>query len=54
MLSLKMQEEIMRVLESTPFVIDVLVNRRKVAGEGALMEKAGGNWMMTVEVRWLY
>jgi hypothetical protein len=32
MLSLKMQEEIKRVLELSPFVVDVLVNRRKVAG----------------------
>jgi hypothetical protein len=31
----EMQEEIKRVLESSPFVIDVLVNRRKVAGSGA-------------------
>jgi hypothetical protein len=54
MLSLKMPEEIKRVLESSPFVIEVLVYRRKVAGCGALMEMAGGNWMMTVEVRGPY
>lgn len=28
----EMLEEIKRVLESSPFVIEVLVNRRKVAG----------------------
>jgi hypothetical protein len=35
MLSLKMQEEIMKVLELSPFVIDVLLNQRKIAGSGA-------------------
>jgi len=32
MLSLEMQEEVKRVLESSPFVVDVLVDKREVAG----------------------